>query len=102
MTRKRQQFLKHQNLPRNSGQALVLNETVEGIGSKFRVERAGGGHASSTLGTPFKALVFTSNAVGMRFLWTWFSDSTGLMVGLSLVGLFQPRSPSKRRTVGAG
>lgn len=66
MSRKRHQFLKCQNLPCNLGQALVLNETVEGVGSKFRVKRAGGGRTSSPLAAPFKALVFTSNVRGER------------------------------------
>lgn len=64
MSRKRHQFLKCQNLPCNLGQALVLNETVEGAGSKFRAEREGEGRASSMLAASFKALVSTSHIHG--------------------------------------
>lgn len=63
MSRKRHQFLKCQNLPCSLGQALVLNETGEGAGSKFRAEGEGGGRAIPTLAASFKALVSTSRAL---------------------------------------
>jgi len=71
------------------GQALVLNETVEGAGSKSRVKRARGGHASSTLVAPFKALVFTSK----------WAHSPGADGRLSPLPNRDPSPPHRRREV---